>query len=320
MDNDSTLFWDAATLPPKWVAWLLVLLAGSTILGIGAARTDDSIWGYGGTPTDAFWEMKVRYSNPQCNTLLIGNSRVLRGLDPSVFEQQLPDTTCFNYGFPALRFGSEYLDHVTAIIDQSEHPPVRLIIGISGTSFLPIREKDQFLTALRDSERRSGIRFPGLHRISHERHLASRSDEGRDENYVQVAHRNGWVASDFLTPDPDLAPARFRGRKHIIPITPDRWRPFIRRVRQWSRAGVAVYGFTAPTSPEMQTLQNEKFPFDQKQFVTDFKGAGGIWIPVDPANYDTFDGSHVTSDAARNLSKDIANAILEIERGEGPAE
>ena len=63
----------------------------------------------------------------------------------------------------------------------------------------------------------------------------------------------------------------------------------------------------------MVELEKELSGFNQAEFVDAFKEAGGIWIDIDPTAYDSFDGSHLQSQSALELSRDLALKIYEIE-------
>lgn len=81
------------------------------------------------------------------------------------------------------------------------------------------------------------------------------------------------------------------------------------QTRQWTAQGIRVYAFRVPSSLAMVALEDQMSGFDEATFVEQFKAAGGIWfsIPLEP--YHSYDGSHLTKQAALQLSADLARLI-----------
>jgi hypothetical protein len=81
------------------------------------------------------------------------------------------------------------------------------------------------------------------------------------------------------------------------------------QTRLWNSRGIDVYAFRVPSSQAMVELENQMSGFDEAAFVEQFTSAGGIWfsIPLEP--YHSFDGSHLTKQAALKLSADLATLI-----------
>jgi hypothetical protein len=311
MDNDSTIYWDSTSLPPKWMVWILLVLAGTAIATIGAFRPGSEIYGYGGKPTDAFWDAKLLYRNPDCNMLLIGNSRILRALDPGAFEAAFPGTVCYNYAFPGLKYHPTYLRHADAIISNSQRHPRRILAGICDMNFF-IPSGSQFDTTLEALPKYPMLHFPRLQPLPFD---TQDTPLGTEEEKIEAAHANGWIASDTSVRDPNGVPKRWANRRkpRLHKVSREDWAPFIQSVRQWTDEGIRVYAFIVPISPEMTAAQNKRFDFDYDQFLADFKAAGGVWIPVDPTPYETYDGSHLVQESAEQFSRELAKQIGEIE-------
>jgi hypothetical protein len=85
-------------------------------------------------------------------------------------------------------------------------------------------------------------------------------------------------------------------------------------VTRWSQGRIHVYGFLMPSCREMVELERKYSGFEQGQFAAGFEQAGGIWIDVDPAAYESLDGSHLQRHAALQFSRDLAERLYELER------
>jgi hypothetical protein len=84
-------------------------------------------------------------------------------------------------------------------------------------------------------------------------------------------------------------------------------------VSQWSGGNIKVYGFIPPSCKEMYDMESEISGFNEKDFVTRFKKAGGVWLDVDPSAYYSFDGCHLQSDAAMEFSRDLGEMISNLD-------
>ena len=82
---------------------------------------------------------------------------------------------------------------------------------------------------------------------------------------------------------------------------------------KWSEKGVRVYGFFAPTCREMAEIEKNLDSFNQLNFIKEFEHSGGIWIDVNQADYNSFDGCHLQDKAAVEFSADFAGAVKQIE-------
>ena len=70
------------------------------------------------------------------------------------------------------------------------------------------------------------------------------------------------------------------------------------------------FAFRPPASEKMEDLENAKSGYDETLIKREFSNAGGIWIDIkDRYAYKTYDGSHLTSESARLLSKYLAKFV-----------
>ena len=83
---------------------------------------------------------------------------------------------------------------------------------------------------------------------------------------------------------------------------------------------ISVYGFIPPSCREMYEMEDRISGFNEKEFISRFEAAGGVWIDIDPGGYHSFDGSHLRDDAALEYKHDFSMKLLELqEKNSSPA-
>lgn len=83
----------------------------------------------------------------------------------------------------------------------------------------------------------------------------------------------------------------------------------MRRVEKWTKQGIIVFGVRPPSTAEMVKLEEALSGFDESDFVQKFIKAGGIWIPVDTAGLESYDGSHLERKSAIAFSKQLGKKV-----------
>ena len=97
------------------------------------------------------------------------------------------------------------------------------------------------------------------------------------------------------------------GRK--VAVCPQVAETLLRAVADWRRAGIEVYGFRPPSSPEMVLWEDRYYQYDESAFQAKFEAAGGTWLHFDQAGYGSYDGSHLHHTEAVRLSQELAGRI-----------
>jgi hypothetical protein len=128
--------------------------------------------------------------------------------------------------------------------------------------------------------------------------------------YYQIPHLDGWVESDNPSESIDAALYTYRHWFGKEKISKELFNYVLEQVQKWREQGYTVFAFRPPVSRKMENLENAKSGYDESLIKNEFSNAGGIWIDIeDRYAYKTYDGSHLTSESARLLSKYIAKFI-----------
>ena len=305
------------------VAFALVLLIGLTRNDPQESRDPD--W---------YWMMKANWIE-ECPLVIAGDSRVYRGVDPSIFERQL-EIRALNIGFSSEKLSSPYLDYVREVVDASAEVPT-IIFGISAFSFtnreaagsgytnavqdnldnkLPIQFKrilDEGLIQFRryrpDTIIRSFALWAGMESFR------SRKSAIKGE-YNQLFHLNGWVASDRHVENPgEQWKMTLKERKNLYETDEGNIHQFLAKTREWTSEGIMVVSFRVPVSEDIASYEEQLFNVDFRQLRTDFMDHGGIWLDLpDTLELRQYDGSHLDSASAMKISEELAKQISRLNR------
>ena len=269
---------------------------------------------------DWYWRCKVQWSK-NAQVVLAGNSRVYRGLDPSVFENCLGlHNSVLNAGFSSAVWSRQYLDYLENVLARGNISCI--VLGIDPNSLVrPINrpgspfEDTGFGQALEDTAK---TRIPAIW----EKRWSSISQrlrpfrmvpplENKDENYLQRFHSNGWVESDYARPDPDSYIRETRSRMHDLQkIDPVTFGILVERIRVWRSQGIGVVGFRPPTTTQTDLFEDELFQYNEKEVANGVNSAGGCWVELEQKrDYISYDGSHLSPNSARKLSLYLADSI-----------
>ena len=68
-------------------------------------------------------------------------------------------------------------------------------------------------------------------------------------------------------------------------------------------------GFTPPVSQPMHVLEDTLGLFNEAAIKAGIEKASGHWIKLNPAQYKTYDGSHLKIESAKQLSHKIGEEL-----------
>ncbi|MCA9296705.1 MAG: hypothetical protein KC983_09305, partial [Phycisphaerales bacterium] len=134
--------------------------------------------------------------------------------------------------------------------------------------------------------------------------------------YVQDFTSTGWVASRADPPDPDFYIDYFETKFLDNTVQPDAVDRLLERVRAWSDDGIRVFALRMPISDGLRAQEDLHSGMDWHAFTSRFTRMGGHWLEVDPAAYETYDGSHLPADEALRFSADIGTRLHDALIGE----
>ncbi|MBO7393239.1 MAG: hypothetical protein J6U98_03435, partial [Abditibacteriota bacterium] len=94
----------------------------------------------------------------------------------------------------------------------------------------------------------------------------------------------------------------------------DDYERFLKHTEKWSESGIKVVGLRVPDDKESTAAAMKKIAEDGLK--DRFEKAGGIWVDV-PGEYETVDGSHLTTESAYRYSEALSKELKKV-TGENP--
>lgn len=275
-----------------------------------------------GVPETTFWNGK--FSMPaNFNVVAVGDSRVLHGINMQAFEDE-GFGKGLNFGFRGASTDSEYF---TAAAERfGDRGKKILIVGITPNGFTDNAMASSGFSQKRDDYEDKSSEYslkhyfgafsmPSWYRSIEQRFqpvkLAeiSRFASGRKNLLQETYHPNGWIESAHEKPNEDYALRFFKVRFDGNPPQPKNIDMACECLKSLIDSGVEVFAFKPPVSDSMTEIETEKSGFDYAAFERKFSELGGVWIDVDASRFQTYDGSHLISESAREFSQWLATTI-----------
>ena len=314
--------------PGQFARWpieptvIAMFLAAAVCVGFSAVRYDHQK--IDGMQPDAFWAMKAHWRYHEADIVIAGDSRVLTAVSTEAMQPSFPDRKIINFAFLGVGYGDDYLQAVRAALN-TDGPAPMIVLGISPRSFTtgaceqkwfgPAYTKQHFLR--RQLYQHAGPVLQATRPVDHADLMVSfgLAQPPAKRNFLHY-HPDGWQSADTNMPHRDaldeyrakFAPMKQGGEGPVSQKVVDN---FMRAVAAWREEGLTVLAFRTPSCPEMLVVEAEHSGFDEAAFVSQFEDAGGRWLTVDQAAYDSYDGSHLATDAAPIFSADLATLMLD---------
>jgi hypothetical protein len=250
--------------------------------------------------------------------VLMGDSRVYRGLSPKAMKSVLSDYRILNYGYSGGGLNTVMFKAAEPRLDPKSDQK-SIVLGVTPLALTPYAGKNEHY--LQELNRPSDYIFLRLYWLSlvhlfesidfrdiSEAFFGSQTTRMQG-GYYQEFHDDGWIASWSVPEDPYRTLPSFRDIFSQTPVSQKYIQELVEQTRLWNAQGINVYAFRMPSSQAMVALEDQMSGFDEADFIEQFMSAGGIWfsIPLEP--YHSFDGSHLTKQAAQQLSVDLAKLI-----------
>jgi hypothetical protein len=267
--------------------------------------------------SERFWVMKAQAAT-HFDMILMGDSRVYRGLSPQAMETVLQDTHILNFGFSGGGLNPEMFSAAEARLDpKSRHQSI--VLGVSPLTLTPrAASNDHFLQEMHRSPDYVAFHlywmplvnfFEPFHLNNLTKTLPHSNDLQTQVGYYLEFHDDGWVASWTLPESPDSALPSYHDIFSSTQVNAGIVADVLNQTRQWTAHGIAVYAYRPPTSQAMLELENRLSGFDEAGFTRQFEASGGVWYSIPLAPYHSYDGSHLVKQSAVKLSEDLATLI-----------
>lgn len=259
----------------------------------------------------AFWINKISWRQ-QMDLVVIGDSRVNRGVAPSELKPFLPERRSCNFGFSGQGFDGAYLDAVERVLDLSRPQPI-VVIGLSPRSLTAsaiLNNGHSAWSALKPLERWNLKVFSDLELFLQPCNpLYLLGQMWMDlPKYREEPHPDGWAASARIPEDVRASEKEYLAlfqKEHVVPEAIDR---LASRIHQWNARGLKIFVFRTPVAPNIRKIEDEMSGFKEDSVREKLAAAGAAWLAIS-AGYPTYDGNHLNEPGARKFSADLGKAI-----------
>ncbi len=255
--------------------------------------------------------------------ILLGDSRVYRGVSPQKMETVLEGYRIFNYGYSAGGLNDVIYQAAERRLDPASQKKT-IILGVTPASLrLSSAQNAQYTEELNrpyDEVLLYRYFLPVVDFFSPVKpqyvidtlsNMTQTAENGDNEGYFVEFYDDGWVASWLIPEDPSRLLPHFNDMFQKTKVDNGLIEDLFEQTRSWRDQGINVFAFRVPSSVQMVELENKLSGFDEAAFAEGFENAGGIWIDIPTEPYHSFDGSHLEKQSAIQLSLDLAHALEE---------
>ena len=285
------------------------------IIAIGSRRPKRIL----GMHQSKYWATKISWNN-YSDAVITGDSRILNGISPSAMKETLKGWCIVNYGFAFKLYDTEYLDSLDDILKINSDKKT-IILGITPHSLTEDPKTLGQFSSLKSLSKfdifidmHFAPFFSFFEYMNFNDFVNGMFPSTEKTQKIKEFFDDGWLAYSRKPPGEKKELETFKKIYERCQVSPNMIDNMAEYISNWTKSGIRVYGFLVPTCQEMYDLENEFSGLNLPEFKNQFQSAGGIWIEIDPAAYDSFDGSHLQRESAVDLSRTLALKINEVEK------
>jgi hypothetical protein len=246
--------------------------------------------------------------------VIAGDSRSQAAFVPEILAEQL-GCRVLNFAQSSRRLHGRYFDAVERVLDEKGGRPT-LILGVSAYSLSrnsqeytdeadtldpvdrwALLHMDRVTNAIRPLYKWDVVKL--LHRDTLPRR-------------VGYHHEDGWVTIERIPRDEAAELDIYRRYFDDEKVDASLVAGLLERVRQWHARGVRVIAVRSPSSDAMLELEDRMSGLDVASLAGELQAAGADWISVPRSSWPTEDGGHLTADAARAFTSEVASAVARL--------
>jgi hypothetical protein len=263
---------------------------------------------------DRFWTQKT-FASHHYDVVLMGDSRVYRGISPAIMEDQLPGMKVLNFGFSDGGLNNAMFEAAKEkLSDRSIHRI--LVLGVSANTLTGYTQSNkQFIQELSRPREELFERLylnPVLYwfsSVTPEKLKEELRPHKVSSFYHSKYNRNGYVESEKFPVDTMEAMASYTKDFTRFKVETQYLDDLYRQVKIAVGEGIDVVAFRPPVTQPMFALEDSLGKYNEAEIKSGIEQAGGCWLDINSANYKTYDGSHLDKASAILLSLALSDFI-----------
>ncbi|MGQ8337033.1 hypothetical protein ACUNWD_10825 [Sunxiuqinia sp. A32] len=264
-----------------------------------------------------FWSRKA-FAPAKYDVLLMGDSRVYRGLNPEIMSTQLPELKIFNFGFSNGGLNPEMVKAAVSKLNKNSRHRI-IVMGVTANSITGYTKNNeqyfQELTRPREEVLEHLYLNPVLYWFSatSPEEIRELFNPVKDSTYYHSDyHLNGYVESDKFPIDTTEAIRSYVDDFTNYKVEPAAIDQLEKSIEKLTKRGIIVIAYRPPISKPLQELEDSLGKYNEEQIERAVEQAGGYWLQLNSTHYKTYDGSHLDKPSTEKLSKQLADEIRSI--------
>jgi hypothetical protein len=285
---------------------VLVFILGLTLLVWGGPHQASNKM-----MSEAFWANKL-VNAPVYDIVVVGDSRVYRGINPQIIEQQFKSKVrCFNFGFSSAGLDTILLNEACKKLKSSGMKT--LLIGVSVNSFYPHALKNQHFKEWQHKPKKElWIKrhlYPHLSQLSPYA-LSDLYHLGTNNQYFEFFKpQSGFVYSCKLPIDTNSAIQPYRQYFERTQCSDLAVNLFMNKLAQMKLQGYNIVLLRVPASYTMWNMEDEFSGNVINELELKTSQLGINWIQTTPSKH-TYDGSHLIDKSTNQFSQYVAKELI----------
>jgi hypothetical protein len=263
---------------------------------------------------DRFWTQKT-FAPSVYDIVIMGDSRIYRGISPEIMEKILPGKKILNFGYSDGGLNPGMFEAAEKKLSAKSQGSL-IVLGVTPNSITGYSRNNVQFRQEKTRPREDIFERLYLNGILYhfsattpEAILKLLKKEKSASYYLNEYFSNGYVESAKFQVDTMESISSYISDFTNYKVEERYLNELISQVKTWNAKGIKVVGFRPPVSAPMRALEDTMGLFNEALIKVRFNEAGGLWIDFKPNAYKTYDGSHLDKESARKLSNDLAEEI-----------
>lgn len=252
-------------------------------------------------------------SKNKFDVVLIGDSRVYRGIDPEVLDS-ITGLKAFNFGFSSASPDSFLISKALRLLDPKG--PKIIVLGVSANSFLSASTFNEHYKMIeawsyKDKWMKSNL-YPHLGCFDN-RGLSDLYKAYKGEYYYETFHLNSGYAESRKVPlDSNAALPAYKKQFQTEKYSHEKAMAFKRHVMNLRNMGYKVLLLRMPVTHEMLRLEDQATDDAIPKLLKDMSMLGiEVFEAIDFHNLCSYDGSHLDAASSMKYSTQLAHYLIE---------
>ncbi len=238
--------------------------------------------------------------------VIVGDSRTSQGISPAAMSVVLGGRRAMNLGYNGVCLNRAYLTAASKRLDPSR-PGRTLVIAVSPYALTPRADRESSFKA--DAEVREALRWVDTYASPIAAFFAPYELPGPPRMATVTRFQDGWEAQQTAEDKPLASQLHYRDNFDGNQVSSGIVDELLETVAELRAAGILIVAFRMPAYPALQALEDSLSGYDDASLSIKFRGAGARWLEFESERYRYYDGTHMPSEAAREFSRDLAEAM-----------